>query len=119
MFWTFLIDCFLAVFVVFPNISWRSVSYCIVDLVIGVCHYFTKISLITGWIHHFLYIFMLFALIKWKIEGLFMIAAIMELPTISRRSNLNHLDIDILSFPHLNDFSLLCSSCDWTLEQGI
>ena len=57
-------------------------SYLIVDLVLGSIHYPTQMGLVTGWIHHTLYLILLPILVSSKLSGAFMICAFLEFPTI-------------------------------------
>lgn len=57
------------------------ISYLLADMIFGFMYYPEHMDIVTGWFHHTLYLFLLPIIIANKVEGVFMIAAFMELPT--------------------------------------
>ncbi|EKM51070.1 uncharacterized protein PHACADRAFT_177767 [Phanerochaete carnosa HHB-10118-sp] len=58
------------------------VGYLASDLLVGSMHYRSSISLLTGWIHHLIYIVLLtFLIIPYDFSSLFALLCILELPT--------------------------------------
>ncbi|KAF8342781.1 uncharacterized protein EI90DRAFT_2821183, partial [Cantharellus anzutake] len=55
--------------------------YLFSDLSIGSLYYRDRINLLTGWVHHIVYIILMQVLLSWQWTHLFLLAAIMELPT--------------------------------------
>ncbi|KAI8895649.1 hypothetical protein BC833DRAFT_600494 [Globomyces pollinis-pini] len=58
------------------------VSYLLADMIFGYIYYPQHMDIVTGWIHHTIYLVLIPALIHYKVPGAFMVAAVMELPTI-------------------------------------
>ncbi|KAJ3129825.1 hypothetical protein HK098_008059 [Nowakowskiella sp. JEL0407] len=58
------------------------ITYCISDLLIGVIHYKSQITFLTGWFHHTLYFFLVSSILTWNFQGLFALYGILELPTL-------------------------------------
>ncbi|KAI8853262.1 hypothetical protein BC829DRAFT_24391 [Chytridium lagenaria] len=58
------------------------ISYLWADCFIGFICYRSSFNLVTGWIHHILYTFLVGFAIVFLLPGAFMIAALLELPTI-------------------------------------
>ncbi|TDL20511.1 hypothetical protein BD410DRAFT_772444 [Rickenella mellea] len=56
-------------------------AYLLSDLVVGALHYREHVNLVSGWIHHILYIFVVEYAIRTNIPQVFSLAACMELPT--------------------------------------
>ncbi|KAJ3553142.1 hypothetical protein NM688_g3774 [Phlebia brevispora] len=58
------------------------VAYLLCDLAIGSMHYRSSISLLTGWIHHIVYILLItLVVIPYNFSSLFALCCILELPT--------------------------------------
>ncbi|KAJ3359513.1 hypothetical protein HDU91_004910 [Kappamyces sp. JEL0680] len=57
-------------------------SYLLADCVLGYLHYPEQMNLVTGWIHHSIYLVLLPILVTSGLSGAFMVFAFMELPTI-------------------------------------
>lgn len=58
------------------------ISYLILDLALGSIYYNNKITLLTSWIHHSLYICISFWLLQSKSSSFFSTTGILELPTL-------------------------------------
>ncbi|KAG1726684.1 hypothetical protein EDB19DRAFT_1751940 [Suillus lakei] len=56
-------------------------AYLVADLLMGVIYYRSKINLLTGWIHHTLYIFIVEYASRMGWSHLFTLCAVMEVPT--------------------------------------
>lgn len=57
-------------------------TYLVMDLTLGSIHYKSRITIATGWIHHSIYIVILFWLMRCKSTSFFTVNAILELPTV-------------------------------------
>ncbi|KAI8067183.1 hypothetical protein BC940DRAFT_367804 [Gongronella butleri] len=57
-------------------------TYLILDLVLGSMYYRRRITIATGWIHHSIYIVILFWLMRCRSTSFFTVNAILELPTV-------------------------------------
>ena len=57
-------------------------SYVFSDFILGILQYPEFMDIVTGWIHHSLYLVMVFYIIQWEKAGLFAIAGIQEVPTL-------------------------------------
>ncbi|CAO3632805.1 unnamed protein product [Cunninghamella echinulata] len=57
-------------------------TYLILDLTLGSIYYKSRITIATGWIHHSIYIVILFWLMRCKSTSFFTVNAILELPTV-------------------------------------
>ncbi|ORX61382.1 hypothetical protein DM01DRAFT_1395118 [Hesseltinella vesiculosa] len=57
-------------------------TYLVLDLVLGCRYYRQKITIATGWIHHTIYIVILFWLMRCRSTSFFTVNAILELPTV-------------------------------------
>ncbi|KAI7902747.1 uncharacterized protein BX663DRAFT_400917, partial [Cokeromyces recurvatus] len=69
------------------------ISYLALDLLLGSVYYRNRITILTGWIHHPLYICILFWLLRWRSASFFTANCLLELPTLilalgSMRGNL-------------------------------
>lgn len=58
------------------------ITYLILDLVLGSFFYRSRITLMTGWVHHIFYILTLSCFLRLQISSLFTVASILELPTL-------------------------------------
>ncbi|KAH6601303.1 hypothetical protein BASA50_001696 [Batrachochytrium salamandrivorans] len=58
------------------------ISYLGCDLIFGYIYYRDQIDLITGWLHHLIYPFVIVSAVVLQFPGAFLVAAFMELPTI-------------------------------------
>jgi hypothetical protein len=58
------------------------ITYLIADMLFGWLYYPDQMNLVTGWIHHIIYMFMIPAIMANHLAGAFMINMFMELPTI-------------------------------------
>ncbi|KAI9278704.1 hypothetical protein BDA99DRAFT_554319 [Phascolomyces articulosus] len=58
------------------------ISYLILDLSFGSIYYRRRITFLTGWFHHTLYIFFLLWFLRMRTASFFCTAAILELPTL-------------------------------------
>ncbi|KAG2182335.1 hypothetical protein INT43_007265 [Umbelopsis isabellina] len=58
------------------------VTYLILDLTLGSIYYKGQINLLTGWIHHSVYTFMTVYFLCHRLGGFFVVASILELPTL-------------------------------------
>ncbi|KAI8882451.1 hypothetical protein K501DRAFT_186663 [Backusella circina FSU 941] len=58
------------------------ISYLVLDLTLGSIYYRKRITLLTGWIHHPLYIAILFWLMRSRSSSFFSTNGILELPTL-------------------------------------
>ncbi|KAF9219091.1 hypothetical protein BS17DRAFT_811338 [Gyrodon lividus] len=56
-------------------------AYLIADLTMGLLHYRSKVNLLTGWIHHSIYIFIVEYAVRMRWSHIFCLCAIMEIPT--------------------------------------
>jgi len=56
-------------------------AYLVADLMMGVIYYRNQLALLTGWIHHMLYVFIVQVTIKRAWTHIFCLCALMELPT--------------------------------------
>ncbi|KIK73825.1 hypothetical protein PAXRUDRAFT_177398, partial [Paxillus rubicundulus Ve08.2h10] len=56
-------------------------AYLIADLTMGVLHYRSKVNLLTGWIHHSIYVFIVDYALQMGWSHIFCLCAIMEIPT--------------------------------------
>ncbi|KIJ16003.1 hypothetical protein PAXINDRAFT_168656, partial [Paxillus involutus ATCC 200175] len=56
-------------------------AYLIADLTIGVLYYRSKLNLLTGWIHHTIYVFIVEYALQMTWSHIFCLCAIMEIPT--------------------------------------
>lgn len=57
-------------------------TYLFLDLVLGCRYYKSRITLMTGWVHHLFYIAALLWFQKMQITSFFTVASILELPTV-------------------------------------
>ncbi|KAI9478744.1 MAG: hypothetical protein EXX96DRAFT_258326 [Benjaminiella poitrasii] len=58
------------------------ISYLVLDLSLGSLYYRNRITVLTGWIHHPLYIGILFWLLRWRSASFFTANCLLELPTL-------------------------------------
>lgn len=58
------------------------ISYLVLDLSLGSIYYKSRITVLTGWIHHPLYIGILFWLLRCRCSSFFTTNGILELPTL-------------------------------------
>lgn len=58
------------------------ISYLVLDLFLGSIYYRQRITVLTGWIHHPLYICILFWLLKSRSSSFFSTSCLLELPTL-------------------------------------
>ncbi|KAI9315637.1 hypothetical protein BX666DRAFT_2028533 [Dichotomocladium elegans] len=58
------------------------VAYLVLDLTLGCVYYRRRITVVTGWLHHTLYIGILLWFLRHRIASFFCMAAILELPTL-------------------------------------
>ncbi|OBZ82870.1 hypothetical protein A0J61_09080 [Choanephora cucurbitarum] len=58
------------------------ISYLVLDLTLGSIYYVKQITILTGWIHHPLYIYILSWLIRCQSSSFFTTNCILELPTL-------------------------------------
>lgn len=58
------------------------ISYLVLDLSLGSIYYKSRITVLTGWIHHPLYIGILFWLLRCRCSSFFSTNGILELPTL-------------------------------------
>jgi hypothetical protein len=58
------------------------VTYLLADMFFGFYYYPDQMNLVTGWIHHIIYLFLIPGIISNHLAGAFMINMFMELPTI-------------------------------------
>lgn len=58
------------------------VSYLILDMTLGSIYYKGQLNLLTGWIHHSVYTFMTVYFLCHRLGGFFVVASILELPTL-------------------------------------
>ncbi|KIJ60863.1 hypothetical protein HYDPIDRAFT_116731 [Hydnomerulius pinastri MD-312] len=56
-------------------------AYLIADLTMGVLHYRSKVNLLTGWVHHSIYVFIIEYAVRMNWSHIFCLCAIMEVPT--------------------------------------
>jgi hypothetical protein len=56
-------------------------AYLVADLMMGAIYYRSQVALVTGWIHHTLYVFIVQVTIKRAWTHIFCLCALMELPT--------------------------------------
>jgi len=56
-------------------------AYLIVDLTMGMLFYRSKVNILTGWIHHTVYVFIVEYAIQGSWSHIFCLAAVMEIPT--------------------------------------
>jgi len=56
-------------------------AYLVSDLLMGAIYYRSQVALVTGWIHHILYVFIVQICIKRAWTQIFCLCALMELPT--------------------------------------
>jgi len=56
-------------------------AYLVSDLMMGAVYYRSQVSLVTGWIHHILYVFIIQVTINRAWTQIFCLCALMELPT--------------------------------------
>jgi len=73
-------------------------AYLIVDLTMGMLFYSSKVNLLTGWIHHTVYVFIVEYTIQGQWSHIFTMAAVMEIPTfvLALGSIAPHLRSDVL-----------------------
>ncbi|KAI8078875.1 uncharacterized protein BX664DRAFT_250014, partial [Halteromyces radiatus] len=57
-------------------------TYLVMDLTLGSMYYKSRITIATGWIHHSIYIVILFWLMRCRSTSFFTVNAILELPTV-------------------------------------
>ncbi|OCF71661.1 hypothetical protein I204_07721 [Kwoniella mangroviensis CBS 8886] len=55
--------------------------YLFADLTVGYLKYPSQVGLLTGWIHHIVYIGLMFYVVQTQITPIFLMGAVMELPT--------------------------------------
>ncbi|KAH0828827.1 hypothetical protein J3R83DRAFT_3296 [Lanmaoa asiatica] len=72
-------------------------AYLIVDLTMGMLFYRSKVNLLTGWIHHSVYVFIVEYAIQESWSRIFCLCAIMEIPTfvLALGSILPHFRSDV------------------------
>ncbi|KAI9251976.1 hypothetical protein BY458DRAFT_523506 [Sporodiniella umbellata] len=58
------------------------ITYLVLDLSFGLVYYRQRITVLTGWIHHPLYIVVLFWLLKSRSSSFFSTACLLEVPTL-------------------------------------
>jgi hypothetical protein len=58
------------------------ISYLMLDLTLGSIYYRHRITVLTGWVHHLLYICILFWLLKSRSSSFFSASCLLELPTL-------------------------------------
>ncbi|SAM05481.1 hypothetical protein [Absidia glauca] len=58
------------------------ITYLVLDLTLGSMYYRRRITIATGWIHHSIYIVILFWLMRCRSASFFTVNAILELPTV-------------------------------------
>ncbi|KAI8331839.1 hypothetical protein BC941DRAFT_315885, partial [Chlamydoabsidia padenii] len=58
------------------------ITYLVLDLSLGSYFYKSRITIATGWIHHSIYIVILFWLMRCRSASFFTVNAILELPTV-------------------------------------
>jgi hypothetical protein len=58
------------------------ITYLVMDLTLGSMYYKSRITIATGWIHHSIYIVILFWLMRSRSSSFFTVNAILELPTV-------------------------------------
>lgn len=57
------------------------VAYLVTDLVLGTLHYRSQMNVLTGWVHHTVYIGLVLYILSHRYSHIFVLAAFMELPT--------------------------------------
>ncbi|KAJ3324779.1 hypothetical protein HDV06_006087 [Boothiomyces sp. JEL0866] len=64
------------------TVSAYFISYLIADMLLGYYCYPDQMDPVTGWAHHTIYLFLIPLIIHYKVPGAFLVAAVMELPTL-------------------------------------
>ncbi|KAH7881857.1 hypothetical protein F5I97DRAFT_470844 [Phlebopus sp. FC_14] len=58
-------------------------AYLVADLTMGFVHYRSKVNLLTGWVHHAIYVFIVEYSLRMDWSHIFCLCAIMEVPTFA------------------------------------